>query len=161
MTFAYIGLGGNSIGARRHLQRAVRLLKKLPAARLTDISPLYASAPIGCPGRQREYCNCVIKLQTVQSPRRIFGKINQIERHIQRRRRRRNAPRRLDADYLMHGDAVLRDARLILPHPRMSARAFVLLPLGDIVGADYAGQKHAQTLKTARDNCAAQSLRRL
>ena len=161
MTFAYIGLGGNSADARRHLAHAVRRLKKLPSSRLAAMSPIYVSAPVGCPGQQREYCNCAAKIQTFLPPRRMFIRIGEIERHIQRRRRRRNAPRRLDLDYLSHGAAVLRGLPLTLPHPRMCSRAFVLTPLADVAGKDYHGFKNARVLQTARQKTQAQSLRRI
>ncbi|MBE8158845.1 MAG: 2-amino-4-hydroxy-6-hydroxymethyldihydropteridine diphosphokinase [Betaproteobacteria bacterium] len=160
MTFACIGLGGNSIGGRRHLARAVKLIAKLPGVRLAAVSPVYISAPLGCPGRQREYLNGAIKIQTALSPRRIFLMLNGVEKKIQRHRRRRNAPRRLDADYLLHGCAVLRGA-LVLPHPRMLRRAFVLAPLADIFGKNYTGLRRADALRAARADSANQELRRL
>ena len=161
MTRAHIGLGGNGAWALRHLARAVLLLKKIPGARLTASSPAYASAPLNCPGRQREYCNRVVEMQTVLSPQRLLKKLQALERQVQRRRRRRNAPRRLDLDYLLHGNACLRSSVLTLPHPRMRQRAFVLLPLAAVAGAHYAGLRHAEQLRAARRRCCGQVLRRL
>lgn len=157
---ACIGLGGNCAGGRRHLAHAARLIAELPGVRVAAVSPVYAGAPVGCPGRQREYYNCAVKIQTGLSPRRVFLMLKAVEKKIQRRRRRRNAPRRLDADYLLHGAAVLRGG-LTLPHPRMSGRAFVLAPLADIFGDDYAGLRRAVLLQKARARCAGQILRRL
>ncbi|MGI9306091.1 MAG: 2-amino-4-hydroxy-6-hydroxymethyldihydropteridine diphosphokinase [Gammaproteobacteria bacterium] len=161
MTLARIGLGGNSVSARQDLARAAQMLAKLPGTRLAAFSPVYASAPVGCPGRQREYCNAAATLQTTLAPRRVFGMLQKLERRIQRRRRRRNAPRRLDLDYLLHGAAVLRGKSLCLPHPRMRRRAFVLLPLADISGKFYAGLPNARALCEARGRCGGQTVRRL
>lgn len=161
MTRAYVGLGGNSAPGARCLARAVLLLKKIPGARLTASSPVYASAPLGCPGRQREYCNSVVEMQTALPPRRLLQKLQQLEYRVQRRRRRRNAPRRLDLDYLLHGGVCLRSSALTLPHPRMLGRAFVLLPLADLAGKHYTGLRHAERLRAARRRCRGQILRRL
>lgn len=159
MTFAFVGLGGNDIRARRYLSRAVFLIRKIPGVRLTAESAAYLSAPRGCPGRQREYHNCALKLQTNLSPRRVFNKLQQTERAIQKRRRKRNAPRRADLDYLAHGKVRLQTAALTLPHPRMRDRAFVLMPLADVAGADYEGLPGG--LRAAARECRRQPIRRL
>ncbi len=161
MTFAFVGLGGNDIRARRHLSRAVSLIRKMPGARLAAESAAYLSAPRGCPGRQREYCNGALKLQTTLAPRRVFNLLKRAERAIQKRRRRRNAPRRADVDYLAHGAARLQTAALTLPHPRMRRRAFVLTPLADVAGAHYDGLPGARMLCAAARECRRQPIRRL
>ena len=161
MTFAYFGLGGNDIRARRHLSRAASLIRRLPGTRLVSASAAYRSSPVGCPGRQRDYCNAVIKLQTSLSPVRVFRRIQQIEKMVQRRRRRRNAPRRTDIDYLAHGAARLQLPRLQLPHPRMHLRAFVLTPLADVAGDKYEGLPGAARLRAASAQCRSQNLHRL
>ena len=161
MTRAFVGLGGNSVRASRHLSHALRRLRRNVRARFVGASAVYQTAPQGCPGRQRDYCNCVVELQTVQSPRRLFLELQKMERDIQRRRRRRNAPRRLDADYLLHGRARLRAAALTLPHPRMLSRAFVLTPLAEITGDNFTGLRNADQLRAARRACQNQPLHRL
>lgn len=161
MTFAYIGLGGNDIRARRHLSRAARLIRDMPGIRFVAESAAYCSAPLGCPGRQRDYCNGALKLQTLLPPIRVFRRLQKVERLIQRRRRRRNAPRRTDVDYLAHGAARLRRAALTLPHPRMHLRAFVLTPLADVAGARYEGLPAASRLRAAYEKCRRQRLHQL
>lgn len=160
MTLCCIGLGGNTAGAAQHLTRARKLLKQVPGARFVSASAMYASAPVGCPGRQREYLNCAVLLQTASSPRRIFMHLRKTEQQIQKRRRKQNAPRRVDVDYLMHGNAKL-TGRLNLPHPRMHLRAFVLLPLADILGPQYESAPDPSRLRAARRQCQTQTLRRV
>ncbi len=161
MTRAFIGLGGNAPSGVKYLKDAARKLRCLPGARLKTISPVYISEPLNCPGRQPEYYNCVIELQVVNHPRRLFIALQKTEHAIQRRRRRRNAPRRLDIDYLSHGNARLQNVLLTLPHPRMFQRAFVLLPLADIVGKDYTNMPNAAKLCAAHKLCTTQQLHRL
>ncbi len=137
MTYAYICLGANLCRPQRQVHSALRLLRFLPSSRLSAVSPLYISAPVGCVGNQPQYCNAVAELQTRQTPRQIHKKLIKLEKSIQQRRRRRNAPRLLDIDYLLHGMARFSSPRLTLPHPRMEKRAFVLRPLADIVGKNF------------------------
>ena len=133
MTYAYVGLGCNSGNCRRQLQTARRLLNRLSKTRLVAMSTVYCSAPLGCPGNQPAYLNAVAELQTGQSPTQLFGKLKKLERTVQKKRRTRNAVRRLDVDYLAHGACRLRLRQLTLPHPRLYQRAFVLQPLADIL----------------------------
>ena len=122
---------------------AARKMRKLPGAKVAALSPFYRSAPQGCPGNQPDYCNAVAALQTSLPPRRLHLRLQQIERAVQKlcggKKRKRNAPRHLDIDYLFHGCASLRGKHLTLPHPRILKRAFVLRPLADIVGDDFRG----------------------
>lgn len=159
MALAFIGLGGNRRQTRRSMRAAERALKKIPAARLTGFSRVFVSAPLGCPGRQPDYRNAAARLQTNAPPRRLFSRLRRMEARLQRRRRRRNAPRILDADYLAHGAAILRGRVLRLPHPRMALRAFVLMPLAELAGADFAGMRDAERLARALPRArAAQSI---
>lgn len=138
MSRIYIGLGGNTLDAGKHLAHAVRCLKKIPGARFCALSSIHITAPVGCPGNQRDYLNCVAALQSSLPPRRLHKRLQHIERHIQKKPRKQNAPRRVDIDYLLHARARIKHPRLILPHPRMHKRAFVLLPLGEVLFADSA-----------------------
>ena len=116
-------------------------MRKLPGAKVSAMSPFYHSAPQGCPGNQPDYCNAVVAVKTSLPPRRLHLRLQKVERAVQRlcggRKRKRNAPRHLDIDYLFHGAARLRGKHLTLPHPRILERAFVLRPLADIVGEDF------------------------
>ena len=149
MTFACVGLGGNRRKTPPALLFAESALRGIPSARLAGVSGAYVSAPVGCPGSQADYCNAAAMLQTVVPPRRIFASLRAIERRAQKRRRRKNAPRVLDADYLSHGTARLRSRILRLPHPRMGARAFVLAPLSELTGTDFAGIPRSDALSAA------------
>lgn len=159
MTYAYVGLGANSGSPRRQVRHGVRLLAKLPSARLSAVSPFYVGAAQGCVGRQRDYCNAVVELQTRLSPRRLHKQLRKTEWAVQRRRRTQGAPRRLDVDYLSHGAAQLRRRLLFLPHPRLLRRAFVLRPLADI----YAARRRPLPggIRRALARCGGQDLQRL
>lgn len=163
MTHAYIGIGSNTTNPRRHLRHAERLLARLPGARLAAVSPHYGTAPVGCPGRQPPYRNAVARLQTPLPPQRLFRRLRQLEQRVQRQKRRQNAPRRLDVDYLFHGRARLRGKFLTLPHPRATQRAFVLQPLADLLAHPPAAAflLPPAAVRQALAQCAAQPLWRL
>ena len=134
MTYAYIGLGANIGRPMRQMCTALRLLRFLPATRLSAVSPLYLSAPVGCVGSQPTYCNAVAELQTRQSPRFLHKRLRRLEKSVQRRRRRKNAPRFLDVDYLLHGTARLSSPDLTLAAPAYRKTRLCLAPLGRYCG---------------------------
>jgi 2-amino-4-hydroxy-6-hydroxymethyldihydropteridine diphosphokinase len=130
---AYIGLGSNLQHPRRHLARALGELGRLPRTRLAAASHNYLSAPVGCVEPQPDYVNAVAALSTALAPRALLARLCAIERrHGRERRSERNAPRTLDLDVLLFGRQRLMHPALTVPHPRMHARAFVLLPLLEI-----------------------------
>ena len=141
MATAYVGLGANLGNPRKQIILAVRQLQKIPGAKVIALSPFYNSAPQGCPGRQPDYCNAAAALRTTLSPRQLHRKLQQAERAVRiacgGKPRRSGAPRHIDIDYLFHSCAVLRGKQLILPHPRLLQRRFVLRPLADITGGDF------------------------
>lgn len=149
MARAFVGLGGNRRQTPRALRAALRALKKLPGARLAGASRVYRTAPLNCPGAQPDYLNAVAELRATAPPRRVFGRLRTLERRLQKRPRRRNAPRAIDLDYLAHGAALSHGKTLRLPHPRMAARAFVLAPLAELTGKNFAALRNAPKLARA------------
>jgi len=121
-------------------------------------SSLYRSAPLGYEA-QPEYVNAVAQVDTALSAERLLGELQAIEARHGRRRSFPNAPRTLDLDLLLYGNAVLDGDKLTLPHPRMHERAFVLLPLLEIApDATVPGRGSARELM---DKCTGQSVRRI
>lgn len=115
----------------RQLARAFAALSRLPRTRLRARSPLYRTEPIGPPG-QPDYINAVAALETRLSPRRLLAELHRIERRQGRIRPRRWGPRTLDLDLLLYGRRRRRTLHLMLPHPRLHQRRFVLRPLADL-----------------------------
>lgn len=124
---AYIGLGANLGDARAALANAAEELAALPDTRLVALSSLYRTAPIDSGGP--DYLNAVAALDTALAPEALLDRLQAIETAHGRERPYRNAPRTLDLDLLLHGDAQRATERLSIPHPRLHQRAFVLLPL--------------------------------
>jgi 2-amino-4-hydroxy-6-hydroxymethyldihydropteridine diphosphokinase len=132
-TVAYIGLGANLGDARAAVSAAIDAIAALPAVRLVRQSALYGSAPLDAGGD--DYVNAVVAVQTTLAPHTLLAHLQAIENAAGRARPYRNAPRTLDLDLLLYGHQVLDDATLVLPHPRMGQRAFVLHPLAEIAPA--------------------------
>ena len=124
---AYIGVGANLGDARATVCAALAALATLADSRLVLASALYRSAPVDAVGP--DFINAVAALDTAMAPLALLAALQAIEQQFGRRRPYRNAPRTLDLDLLLHGDAALQTPALTLPHPRLHQRAFVLRPL--------------------------------
>lgn len=127
---AYIGLGANLGDSADTLRGVLAELQASDGIKAVTASPFYRSAPIEATGP--DFVNAVAALDTDLPPLALLDTLQALENLHGRQRPYRNAPRTLDLDLLMHGDAVLNHERLTLPHPRMHQRAFVLLPLRDL-----------------------------
>ncbi len=130
---AYIGLGSNLDDPQRQLQYAVEALRNLPQSRLTAVSPLYYSKPMG-PVEQPDYINGVAMLDTRLEPLALLDHLQSIEQQQGRVRNvERWGPRTLDLDLLLYASEVINLPRLQVPHPGIYQRSFVLQPLFDLV----------------------------
>lgn len=131
MIDAYLGLGSNLGDREAMLRAAIAALEAAPGVRVTAISSLYETPPWG-PVPQGPYLNACVALETTLSPRELLTLCLVIERDHGRERAIRWGPRTLDMDVLLYGDETINEEGLIVPHPRMSERAFVLVPLAEI-----------------------------
>jgi 2-amino-4-hydroxy-6-hydroxymethyldihydropteridine diphosphokinase len=124
---AWIGLGANLGDARVTLDAACTALAALPQSRWVARSSWYESAPVDATGPT--FLNAVAVLDSDLAPLALLDALQAIELAHGRERPYRNAPRTLDLDLLLYGAATLDVPRLLLPHPRLHQRAFVLAPL--------------------------------
>lgn len=127
---AYIALGANLGDARATVLQAIQALGALRGTRLLQNSALYRTAPIASSGP--DYINAVAELATEFSAPELLQELQALESAAGRQRPYRNAPRTLDLDLLLFGDARIDSPALTVPHPRMTERAFVLVPLAQI-----------------------------
>ena len=130
-TKAFIGLGANLGDPESQVRRALAALAELPGTRLLAASSLYRSAPVGVIA-QPEFINAVAAAETTLTARALLEALLAAERRFGRRRDFPGAPRTLDLDLLLYGDRVIAEPGLVVPHPRMHERAFVLAPLAEI-----------------------------
>lgn len=142
MTDALLALGGNVGNTRAILDRAVTMLADDPAIRLTARSSDYLTPPWGFKD-QPPFINLCIAIETSLSPRDLLARVQEIELQLGRDRaqEKRWGPRTGDIDIIAYGDVSINEPGLVLPHPRLFERAFVLLPLSEIAAdREIAGQ---------------------
>lgn len=133
---AVIGLGANLGDARQTLRQAINHLQSHAQTAQWQVSPFYRTAPIGGDEAQPDYINGVAVFRTNLSPETVMHWLLETERQFGRDRSRdiaRNSPRTLDLDLLLYDQVAMDTPLLILPHPRLHERAFVLRPLLDVL----------------------------
>lgn len=129
---AYVGLGSNLADPPQQLRNAFQALAELPVTQLVAQSSLYRSPPLGG-FEQPDYLNAVAALDTALSAHDLLTALLDIEQRQGRvRGEQRWQARTLDLDLLLYGDQRVQDATLIVPHPGLHVRAFVLYPLQEI-----------------------------
>jgi 2-amino-4-hydroxy-6-hydroxymethyldihydropteridine diphosphokinase len=129
---AYVGLGSNLNNPMQQVSSALRELDRLPATCCVRYSSLYMTRPLG-PEDQPDYVNAVAQLETALAPETLLDAMQELEhRHRRVRRGARWGPRTLDLDLLLYGMQQLITDRLVVPHPELTRRAFVLLPLAEV-----------------------------
>jgi 2-amino-4-hydroxy-6-hydroxymethyldihydropteridine diphosphokinase len=124
---AYVGIGANLGDARASVENAFQQLAALPDTRLTGQSSLFRTAPIDAGGD--DYVNAVVRIETPLPADELLKKLQEIEHASGRVRSVINAPRTLDLDILLYGTLKISSESLTVPHPRLTQRAFVLIPL--------------------------------
>ncbi len=127
---AFVALGANLGDPQAGVTGAMECLAAIDGVRLIRRSALYRTAPIDSSGP--DYINAVVELETILTASDLLAELQRIEQDAGRTRPYRNAPRSLDLDLLLFGDARIDSATLTVPHPRMLERAFVLVPLAEI-----------------------------
>ncbi|MBI4261160.1 MAG: 2-amino-4-hydroxy-6-hydroxymethyldihydropteridine diphosphokinase [Actinobacteria bacterium] len=125
---AFVGLGSNLGDRLATLQRAVDLLGRRPGIRVVRSSRVYETAPVGGPP-QPPFLNAVVELETLLGPRELLEACLGVERALGRVRGERWGPRTVDLDLLTYGREEVDEEGLVVPHPRMHERGFVLVPL--------------------------------
>ena len=131
MTTVYIGLGSNMESPKQHITTAIDALGEIQSTRVTNVSSIYKSKPVG-PQDQDDYVNAVVELETELTAIALLDNLQAIENEHGRVRTERWGPRTLDLDILMFADDVIQNERLTVPHIEMTNRCFVLVPLAEL-----------------------------
>ena len=155
---AFVGLGANLGEPEAQVRRAIKALESISKTRSLAASSLYRSAPVGV-GKQPDFINAVAEIETGLGAPALLDELLGIEARFGRRRDFPGAPRTLDLDLLLYGDRVIAEPGLIVPHPRMHERAFVLAPLAEIAPDAIVPRKGAVAALLA--SCANQNVEKL
>lgn len=140
---SFIGIGANLGNSQGTVLQAIQAIGTLQGTTLLAASSLYRTAPIDSSGP--DYINAVVEISTTLGAHALLAQLQAIENKAGRARPYRNAPRTLDLDILLYdGDQAINTPSLVVPHPRMNERAFVLVPLAEIAPLQVsAGQLQA------------------
>ena len=145
MKTIYLSLGSNMGDREANLRAGIERLAALEV-RVLRASPVYETEPVDY-AAQRWFLNLVVEAETGLFPMHLLSRMGKIERALGRVRTVPKGPRTIDIDILLFGQAVIRSAKLEIPHPRMAERRFVLAPLADLVP----GLRHPVTHQTVRE----------
>ena len=125
----FLGLGSNIGDKEEHIRTALTSLNNICNVRRT--SHLYLTEPVGYT-EQDWFLNCVVKVETDLDPKKLLSSIKSIERNMGRTKTEKKGPRIIDIDILFYGDHIIKTKDLVIPHPLMHERLFVLQPMMDI-----------------------------
>lgn len=131
MVTAYLGLGSNLGEREEFLRQAIKRLARVPALRLAGISSVYETEPLGRVD-QPAFLNLVIRVETELEPHALLAICHEVEDILGRVRAERWGPRVIDIDILLYGQESVAEQDLVIPHPEMGVRAFVLVPLAEL-----------------------------
>jgi 2-amino-4-hydroxy-6-hydroxymethyldihydropteridine diphosphokinase len=146
---AYVALGSNLGDRETHLRRAMSELAEHGDIRVTRVSSLHETDPVGGPVAQGRYLNAVAELRTSLTPRALLARLLEIEQQHGRVRTERDGPRTLDLDLLLYGDEHIDEPGLTVPHPRMWEREFVMRPLAQLCDPNWLASARARTRRTS------------
>ncbi len=128
---AYIGIGSNVGQPLENCLSAIRLLGEMQGCRIDGRSGFYRTEPVGVEG-QEWYVNAAVAITTERSPQHLLEGLLALEKKMGRVRKEKWGPRIIDLDLLIHGKRIIEEEGLIVPHPRMHERRFVLVPMADL-----------------------------
>ncbi|MBM3240031.1 2-amino-4-hydroxy-6-hydroxymethyldihydropteridine diphosphokinase [Candidatus Poribacteria bacterium] len=131
MSLAYVSFGSNLGNKLQNINRGLQLVSRNPSITITKKSSLYETEPVGYEN-QGWFLNGVIEIETNVSPHKLLSLLKKVERIMGRKRRIRWGPREIDFDILLYNQRCIDTPGLIIPHPRMHERGFVLAPLVEI-----------------------------
>ena len=130
--YVYISLGSNLGDKKENLLSAIRLLKEHTKVNIIDISPFYKTEPVDYLD-QDWFVNAVLKIETLLIPAQLLHVLKETEIKLKQEKKSvRFGPRIIDLDIIYYGEMIVNTQELVIPHPRMHKRCFVLKPLCDI-----------------------------
>ena len=142
MTKVYLGLGSNVGDKLSNIKKAINHIKK--TLKIKKISPVYKTEPVGYK-KQDWFLNCSVEAETDKKPLALLNFLKSIEKKLKRKETFKFGPRTIDIDILFYDDKIIKSKKLIIPHPRLHKRFFVLEPLGKI-NPNFTHPKYKKTI---------------
>jgi len=129
---AYVALGSNLGDREANLRRAIQLVNATPNVRLVRASSYYDNPAVGGPGGSPAFLNAAAEFETTLGSHALLNRLLEVEKEMGRERRVKWEARPIDLDLLLYGDQIISSQELVVPHPLMHERRFVLQPLAEI-----------------------------
>jgi 2-amino-4-hydroxy-6-hydroxymethyldihydropteridine diphosphokinase len=134
MNLCYLGVGANLGDRRKNIILAVKKINQLPDTRIVKAAKIIETKPLGGPKTQTKFLNTVLKIKTKLKPRVLLRGLKKIERELGRKKTpQRYGPRPIDLDILFYADRIVNTRELVIPHPKIFQRGFVLGPLSELL----------------------------
>ncbi len=137
MAICYIGIGSNLGDRRQAIRQAIKKINSLENTSVIRSSRIIETKPLGGPMPQPKFLNAAIKIKTTLTPLRLLKNLKSIEQDLGRRKSVRWGPRIIDLDILFYDHRIVNHKDLLIPHPRVFVRKFVLRPLLDLVVSNF------------------------
>ncbi len=149
----FIAFGSNQGNRQDFCDRAIALMKLLPHSQLTGLSSYYETEPVDMEGDQDDmwFYNGVVRIETQLQPEHLLAICQETERGLGREPHDRNCPRTIDLDLLFYGQQIIDTSQLVIPHPHLHQRRFVLLPMAEL-DPDWVHPQLHQTIQFLLDN---------
>ena len=147
----YLSLGSNLGNRLGYLQAAVEEIDRLPGTRVGRVSKVYETEPVGMPA-QPDFLNLALEIQSDLSPAALLKSVKEIEAKVGRIETFRYGPREIDIDILFFGSEVVSEPLLTIPHPELTRRAFVLVPLAELASG-FADPVSGLTVRHLLERC--------
>ncbi|MBP2033919.1 dihydroneopterin aldolase/2-amino-4-hydroxy-6-hydroxymethyldihydropteridine diphosphokinase [Clostridium algifaecis] len=128
---AYIGIGSNIGNKSDNINKSIEIVNNSSYCKVVDVSSYYETKPVGYLD-QDNFVNCAVKIKTLLTPEELISFLMKVEKNLKRERNIRWGPRTIDLDVLLYDDVISSSREVIIPHPRMHERLFVLKPLSEI-----------------------------
>lgn len=133
MVTCYLGVGSNLGDRRKNIKLALQKIKALKGTKILKVSKISQTKPVGGPAAQGKFLNAALKIKTKLKAAGLLKKLKTIEKELGRTKSVRFGPRPMDLDILFYGDKIINRKGLIIPHPRIFEREFVIKPLLEVI----------------------------
>ena len=150
MNQVYLGIGSNKNHPYFRINTVLKQINRIKSTNIVKKSSLYVTKPLG-PQAQPNFINCVIEIRTNLEPLALLYELQNLERLHNRKKTKRWGPRSMDIDILIYNNLIMNTDKLIIPHPGLEYRDFVLIPLYEITTYGYKIPKYGKIISLIRN----------
>tara|TARA_B100001559_G_C16300515_1_gene529378 strand:- start:203 stop:658 length:456 start_codon:yes stop_codon:yes gene_type:complete len=139
----FIGIGSNKNHPYFRIYSVLKQINRIQSTSIVKKSSLYETKPLG-PQSQPNFINAVVEIKTKLNPHELLRELQRLEKEHNRKKTKKWGPRSIDLDILIYNKTIMNSKDLIIPHPGLEYREFVLIPLYEITGYGYQIPKYGK-----------------